>query len=191
MYSCFQRLADPPIYRGFGFASRITKGLVRIGGMPEGKGRGARRRALLWSSGCGRLGGGRLAPVRAAFISDRGAVQATIWAALFVWASHGLRCVTGRHSARPVGRSQNKINRAQYSGISACEDYKPVMQRWSSQRQRYRPCPDAPGWPAISSCSPGARQPRASLRERRSSYAANRPPQPKNKSSVVLCHLLV
>ena len=64
-------------------------------------------------------------------------------------------------AVRPAGRSQKKLNRAPYSGICTSEDCKPVMQRWSSQRQRYRPCPDAPGWPAISSCSPGARHPRA------------------------------
>ena len=49
----------------------------------------------------------------AAFISDRGAFQATIWAALLVWASRGLPCVRGRHSAPPAGRSQKKLNRAQ------------------------------------------------------------------------------
>ena len=81
---------------------------------------------------------------------NRGAVQAT----LFVWGQPRASLCDRRRSARPAGRSQTKLNRAQYSGISAIEDYKPVMQRWSSQRQRYRPCPDAPGWPAISSCSP-------------------------------------
>ena len=95
----------------------------------------------------------------AAFISDREAVQATIWAALFVWGQPRASLCDRRRSARPAGRSQKKLNRAQCSGISTSQDYKPVMQRWSSQRQRYRPCPDAPGWPAISSCSPGARQP--------------------------------
>jgi len=63
--------------------------------------------------------------------------------------------------------------------VSDTEDYKPVMQRWSSQRQRYRPCPDAPGWPAISSCSPGARQPRARQREPRGILRGRAAP-PKN-----------
>ena len=79
---------------------------------------------------------------------------------------------TGNTGAeRPRKDPAKKINRVPYSGISTSEDYKPVMQRWSSQRQRYRPCPDAPGWPAISSCSPGARK-----------------PLQKNKSCVVLWH---
>jgi hypothetical protein len=32
---------------------------------------------------------------------------------------------------RPAAMLPKKINRAQYSGISTSEDYKPVMQRWS------------------------------------------------------------
>jgi hypothetical protein len=41
----------------------------------------------------------------------------------------------------------------------------------------------------LSQRAPGARRPRASWREWRPSCGAGRPPQPKNKSSVVLCHL--
>ena len=88
----------------------------------------------------------------AALISDQGAVQASLGPATASLCDREAFCAASRSQPK-------KINRAQYSGISTSEDYKPVMQRWSSQRQRYRPCPDAPGWPAISSCSPGARQP--------------------------------
>jgi len=188
---CFQWLEKPPYIGGLVLGAGGRKGSGRLEGLPDGKGSGARRRPHCGHQAVAALRAAAVSCLCAAFIGDRGAVQATIWAALFVWGQPRASLCDRRRSARPAGRSQTKLNRAQYSGISAIEDYKPVMQRWSSQRQRYRPCPDAPGWPAISSCSPGARQPRASLRERRSSYAANRPRQPKNKSSVVICHLPV
>jgi hypothetical protein len=151
---CFQGLEKTPYIYEVCFGSGERKGLGRLRRFPEGKGV-----ELAAEPHCGHQAVAALAAavscLRAAFISDRGAPSR-----LFSFgASHGLPYVTGRHSARAAGHSQNKLNRAQYSGISTKEDYKPVMQRWSSQRQRYRPCPDAPGWPAISSCSPGARQP--------------------------------
>jgi hypothetical protein len=129
------------------------KGLGRLGDY-RGKGNGARRRAPLWSSGY--LGGTTCACAPPS-LGSRSRPGHNLGGSFRLGAEDGLPVRQGGILRGPA--AAKKINRVYYLGISTSEDYKPVMQRWSSQRQRYRPCPDAPGWPAISSCSPGARQP--------------------------------
>ena len=92
-------------------------------------------------------------------LGDRGAVQATIWAALFVW-GQPRASLCDREAFCAASRSQPKKIK---SSAVLWHLYRRRLQAGDAAvvltASAYRPCPDAPGWPAISSCSPGARQP--------------------------------
>jgi hypothetical protein len=81
----FKDLLTPLYIGGVGLARRITKTAGKSRGMPEGKGVEPAAEPHCGHQAVARLGG------------------------FSFGASHGLPCVTGRHSARPAGRSQKKI----------------------------------------------------------------------------------
>ena len=137
------------------------KGAGKISGLPEGKGvEPAAEPHCGHQAVVALAAAAAVSRLCAAFISDRGAVQAT----LFVWGQPRASLCDRRRSARPAGRSQKKLNRAQYSGISPRETRKPVTQRWSSQRQRDRALPIRSRLACyLTVCAPGTRRPRAFL----------------------------